>query len=80
MEETHRARSRGGAGLTTLRVPRSHQGCQHMGGVLSKNSISRGAWVTRLVEHLTLDFSPGHYPRVVGLSLTLGSTLSVESA
>ena len=29
--------------------------------------------MTQLVEHLTLDFSPGHDPRVMGSSLTLGS-------
>ena len=40
----------------------------------------RGAWVAQLVEHLTLDFGLGHDPRVVGLSLTLGSALSVEPA
>ena len=37
-----------------------------------------GGWVAHSVECLTLDFSTGHNPRVVGLSPELGSTLSVE--
>ena len=32
------------------------------------------------VEHLTLDFSSGHDPRVMGLSPKTGSVLSVEPA
>ena len=39
---------------------------------------SRGSWVAQLVERLTLDFSSGHDPRVVGLGLVLGYALSVE--
>ena len=41
---------------------------------------SRGAWVARSVERLTLDFSSGHDPRVVGSSPALGSALSAEPA
>ena len=39
-----------------------------------------GARVAQLIEHLILDFGSGHDPRVVGLSLTSGSVLSVEPA
>ena len=39
-----------------------------------------GAWVAQSVECLTLDFSSGHDPKVVGLSLAPGSLLSTQSA
>ena len=34
--------------------------------VIGKNRDAGGAWVTRLVERPTLDFSSGHDPRIVG--------------
>ena len=40
----------------------------------------RGTWVAQSVEHLTLDFSSGHDPRVVRLSPTLALALSVDPA
>ena len=39
-----------------------------------------GTWVAQSVEHPTLDFSWGHDPRVIRLSPTSGSVLSVEPA
>ena len=39
-----------------------------------------GAWVAQWVEHLTLDFSSGHDPRVSGSNPALASMLSVELA
>ena len=39
-----------------------------------------GAWVAHWIEHLTLDFSSGHDPRVVGLSPVSGSAWSGEPA
>ena len=36
--------------------------------------------VAKLVEHLTLEFSSGHDPRVMGLSPMSGSALNVEPA
>ena len=47
---------------------------------LFKNETSRGAWVAQSVELLTLDFSSGYDPRVMGSSSTSGSTLTVEPA
>ena len=41
---------------------------------------STGYLVIQSVECPTLDFGSGHDPRVVGLSLELGSMLSVEPA
>ena len=46
----------------------------------SKNYEKRGTWVAQLVNCMTLDFSSGHYLRVVGSSSTSGSSLSAESA
>ena len=40
----------------------------------------RGTWVAQAVKHLTLDFSSGHDPHVVGSSPTSGSVLSMEPA
>ena len=40
----------------------------------------RGAWVAQSFQQLTLDFSSGHDPKVVGSSPTLGSTLSREDS
>ena len=45
-----------------------------------KKKKVRGAWVTELVKSLTLAFSSGHDPSVVGSSPTSGSLLSVEPA
>ena len=45
---------------------------------LFKKGISRGARVDQPVEWPTLDLSSGHDLRVVGLSPTSGSVLSVE--
>jgi len=39
-----------------------------------------GTWVAQSVNHLTLDFGSGRDLRVMGLSPTLGSVLSGESA
>ena len=41
-------------------------------------AVFRGAWVAHSVRHPTLDFDSGHDLRVVGLSSTSGSKLSVE--
>ena len=38
------------------------------------------AWVAQSVEWSTLDFSSGHDPRAMGLSLPLDSSLSMEPA
>ena len=38
----------------------------------------RDSWVAQLFEYLTLDFSSGHDPRVVGWSPASNSVLSVE--
>ena len=38
-----------------------------------------GAYMAQLVKRLTLDFSSGHDPRVMGSSPMLGSVLSVET-
>ena len=45
-----------------------------------KMYIYGGAGVAQSVQHLTLDLGLGHGLRVVGSNLTLGSTLSGESA
>jgi len=45
-----------------------------------KNPGERGAWLAQSVKRLTLGFGSGHDLRVVGLSLTMGSVLSGESA
>ena len=37
-----------------------------------------GAWVAQSVDHLTLDYSSGYDPKVMGLSPESGSTLRVE--
>ena len=42
--------------------------------------FSWGVWVAQSVEHLTLDFGSGHDPRVMGLSPTSGSMLSMKPA
>ena len=42
--------------------------------LLLKNEY-RGAWRAQSVERPTLDFGSGHDPRVMGLSLALGSAL-----
>ena len=42
--------------------------------------LNQGRWVAQLVKCLTLDFSSGHDPSVVGSSPMSGSTLSVEPA
>ena len=49
-------------------------------GVEFKNNSKGGAWVTQSVEHLTLDFSSGHDPRVVASRATWGSVLSMRLA
>ena len=38
----------------------------------------KGAWVAQSVEHWTPDFGSGHDARVVRLSPSLGSALSME--
>ena len=43
-----------------------------------KFSVKKLEFGAQLVEHLTLDFSSGHDPRVVGLSPMLGSVLNIE--
>ena len=48
--------------------------------ILIRNGYLRGTWVAQSVECLTLDLGSGHDPRVVGLSPTSDSTLSVEPA
>ena len=45
-----------------------------------KRETYRGALLAQSVEHLTLNFDPGHDPRVIGQSFVLGSTLSKEPA
>ena len=55
-------------------IPRSN------GYIYKLQDRRRSAWVALLVEHLTLDFSPGHDRRIVGLSPELGSMLSMQSA
>ena len=40
----------------------------------------KGAWVAQSVECLTLEFSSGHDPGVIGLSTMLGCMLSVKPA
>ena len=47
---------------------------------LSRTLLERGAWVVQPGECLTLDFSSGHCPRVMGSSPASGSTLSMEPA
>ena len=47
---------------------------------MAKIRTDRGAWVPQSVEHLTLDFSSGHDPRVMEWRPTSGSALSVEPA
>ena len=47
---------------------------------LNLNHLSWGAWVAQSVEHPTLDFGPGHDPRLMGLSPVLSSVLSTEPA
>lgn len=42
--------------------------------------LPRGTWVAQLVKCPTLDFSWGHGPRVMGLSATMGSMLSMQPA
>ena len=42
--------------------------------------LEEGTGAPGLIEHLTLDFSSGHDPRVVGLSPALGSVMSMETA
>ena len=44
------------------------------------NKRNRGIWVAQLVEHPTFDFGSVHDFMVMGLSLMLGSVLSVKSA
>ena len=44
-----------------------------------KNVDVRDAWVAQSVECLTLDLVSGRDPRIMGLSPTVGSMLSVES-
>ena len=48
--------------------------------VLFKTFISWDAWLVQSVKHLTLDFSSGHDPRVLGSSSMSGSVLSIEPA
>ena len=43
-------------------------------------TMMRGTWMAQSLEHPTLDFDSGHFPRVMGSSPGLGSALSVESA
>ena len=47
---------------------------------MSEVQKTGAAWVAQMVKHLTLDFGSGHELRVPGLSPTLGSMLSRESA
>ena len=46
--------------------------------MVKKNNIHRATWMAQLVDYLTLDFSSGHDPGVVGSSPA--STLSMEPA
>ena len=60
-----------------VRVPEPGQeSCLKKG----KKVQGQGAWVTQLVEHLTLGFSSGHGLRVVRLSPMASFLLSGESA
>ena len=43
-----------------------------------KTTMIRGMWVAQWVKHLTLDFGSGHDLRIMRLSPTLGSMLSME--
>ena len=54
--------------------------CFHWFGVNLKNMHFWGTWMAHLVEHPTFDFSSGHDLRVVGLSPTPSSALSMEPA
>ena len=47
---------------------------------LKNLSLSWGAWMAQLVEHLALNFRSGHDARIVGSSPTLGSALSTDLA
>ena len=47
---------------------------------LTEILMARGAWVAQLVEEPTLDFSPGHDPRVVGSNPVSDSVLNMEPA
>ena len=40
----------------------------------------RGTWVAQMIEHIALDFSSSHDPRVMESSPASGSVLSVEPA
>lgn len=46
--------------------------------ILKSFCLFWGAWVVQLIEPLTLDLSSGLELRVMSLSLSLGSTHSVE--
>ena len=47
---------------------------------LNFKKIFGGSWVAQLVDRLTLSFGMGRNPRVMRLSPTSGSMLSVEPA
>ena len=49
-----------------------------MGSTYQKRKVSWDAWLAQSVERLTLDFSSGHDPRVMGSSPKSRSALSVE--
>ena len=56
--------------------PSTHHGITQ--GAFKMHRYLQGAWVTQLVEHPALEFNSGQDPRVVRLSPTSGSVLSVE--
>lgn len=68
--------------LCAGRLPGGKQHFSHKVNYLSqkKRVNDGGVWVAQSVERPTLDFGSGHDLRVVGLSLTLGSTVCVQSA
>ena len=53
---------------------------QEVSLITSELILFWGAWVVQLVKHPTLGFGSGHNLRVLGLSFTSGSALSVEAA
>ena len=52
----------------------------HFANTEKKGSMVLGHLGARSVAHLTLDFSSGHDPRIMGSSPALGSGLSAEPA
>ena len=56
------------------------QGLSQLSGWVAQSVGWLIGWVAQSVEHPTLNFSSGHGPRVMGLSSTSASSLSMEPA